>query len=38
MVLLLRSHFERWSGGDLGLLEAFEEEAEQSGVEMMADS
>lgn len=32
VVLLLRSLFERWSGDDLGLLEAFEEEAdEQSG-------
>lgn len=27
-VLLLRSHFERWSGDDLDLLEAFEEEAD----------
>lgn len=30
MVLLLRSHFERWAGDDLGLLEAFEEEAEEA--------
>jgi predicted glycosyl hydrolase (DUF1957 family) len=38
VVLLLRGHFERWSGGDLDLLEAFEEEADEGGVELMAGS
>lgn len=37
VILLLRTHFERWSGDDLGLLETFRKRPTHE-VEMMAGS